>query len=87
MNNICQSCGMIMGSDEHGKNADGSISEDFCKYCYINGQFGKDETMEEMIESCISFRVNDNTYPNEGVARLMMMKEFPKLQRWSNKLV
>ena len=53
-NNVCQSCGMIMEEDEHG-----SISVDYCKYCFNDGKFGKDETMEEMIESCIPFWVNE----------------------------
>ena len=47
-NNVCQSCGMIMKESERGTNLDGSISEDYCKYCFTNGKFGKDETMEEM---------------------------------------
>ena len=36
---ICQSCGMPIGSkDDFGTNADGSINEDYCKYCYVNGE-------------------------------------------------
>lgn len=54
-NNVCQSCGMIMEENEQGTNSDGSISVDYCKYCFNDGKFGKDESMEEMIESCIPF--------------------------------
>lgn len=44
-NNVCQSCGMIMEENEHGTNLDGSISVDYCKYCFNDGKFGKDESM------------------------------------------
>lgn len=82
MNEICQSCGMIMTFNEHGKNADGSINNDFCKYCYIDGHFSKYETMEEMIDSCIPFRINDTDSPNAETARNQMMQTFPNLIRW-----
>lgn len=82
MNEIYQSCGMIMVSNEHGKDADGSINNDYCKYCYIDGQFSKDETMEEMIESCIPFRINDTDCQNAQTARNQMMQIFPNLKRW-----
>ena len=76
-NNVCQSCGMIMEEDEHG-----SISVDYCKYCFNDGKFGKDETMEEMIESCIPFLVNEEEGIDEELARQTMFSVFPKLKRW-----
>ncbi len=84
MNEICQSCGMIMNSNEHGTNADGTVNADYCRYCYQEGRFGKDETMEEMIESCIPFRINDTDCPDAESARNKMMKTFPVLKRWAN---
>lgn len=85
MNNICQSCSMQMGADDHGKNADGSVNEDYCKYCYPNGSFGKDETMEEMIESCIPFWIHDGDAKTPQEARKKMMALFPTLKRWKNR--
>lgn len=82
MNNICQSCGMVMDEHEYGTNLDKSSNKDFCKYCYINGKFGKDETMEEMIESCIPFRINEADCPNAETARKQMLQIFPTLKRW-----
>ena len=82
LNNICQSCGMIMSEKEYGKNEDGSICTEYCKYCFPNGKFGKDETMEEMIESCIPFWINDTDCKTEEDARRKMMKIFPELKRW-----
>lgn len=85
-NTICQSCGMKMSSDVYGKNADGSTNTEYCKYCYPNGSFSRDETMEEMIESNLSFldemnkESGRNLTPDE--ARAEMMKFFPTLKRW-----
>lgn len=79
---ICQSCGMPMEEGLFGQNADGSRNEEYCKYCYPNGAFSKDETMEEMIESCIPFLVGKD-FPDEETARKVMEEELPKLKRWS----
>lgn len=49
-NKICQSCGMPITSKEQlGKNKDGSMNIDYCKYCYENGEFIDKVTMEEYI--------------------------------------
>lgn len=55
-NKICQSCGMPITSNEQlGKNKDGSINTDYCKYCYENGEFIDKVTMEEYIEMCSKY--------------------------------
>ena len=50
---FCQSCGMPMNDDVYGTNADGSVNNDYCNHCYINGKFTSDVTMEEMIDFCV----------------------------------
>lgn len=82
MENVCQSCGMLMSPNDYGKNADGSVNKEYCKYCFPNGKFGKDETMEEMIESCIPFWLNDDDCKTKEDARNKMMNIFPNLIRW-----
>ena len=52
---FCQSCGMPLTEDVLGTNADGSKNEDYCMYCYKDGKFLQDCTMEEMIEHCAQF--------------------------------
>ena len=82
MERFCQSCAMLMGPEDRGKNADGSINADYCRFCFPDGKFGKDETMEEMIESCIPFWLNEDDCRTEDAARARMMKIFPTLKRW-----
>lgn len=79
---ICQSCGMHMRSSEYGKNADGSVNKEYCKYCYPNGQFSRKETMEEMAESCIPFLLEDGDCKTAEEARAKLLEELPKLKRW-----
>ena len=50
---FCQSCGMPLSEDVLGTNADGSKNEDYCMYCYKDGKFLQDCTMEEMIEHSV----------------------------------
>jgi len=79
---ICQSCGMaIEDASQFGTNANGSANRDYCHYCFVNGAFGVDEAMEDMIECCIQFRV-PNPYPDAETARAEMMRYFPSLLRW-----
>ena len=49
-----------------------------------SGKFGKDETMEEMIESCIPFWINNSDCKTAEDARNKMMEIFPNLKRWKN---
>lgn len=83
---ICQSCGMKMQPEVYGKNADGSPNSEYCKYCWVDGHFSKDETMEEMIESNLQFldemNKEDGTNLTPDEARAEMMKYFPSLKRW-----
>jgi hypothetical protein len=75
---------MPMGNTDemYGTNADGSKSQDYCEYCYVNGAFTSDSSMEEMIEFCVPHVVNANAGMSEGEARKMMEGFFPMLKRW-----
>lgn len=80
----CQSCGMPMGegNELYGSEADGSKNEDYCKYCYDQGAFTTDCTMEGMIEQCVPLMVSSNPDMSEEDARNMMLQFFPSLKRW-----
>ncbi len=52
---FCQSCGMPLTDEILGTNADGSKNEDYCIYCYRDGKFLQECTMEEMIGHCAQF--------------------------------
>ena len=85
---FCQSCGMPLSPEVLGTNADGSKNEDYCMYCYKEGRFTNDCTMDEMIEFCVQFvdEVNKNMPKpmTKEEYKEMMRSYFPKLQRWSS---
>ncbi len=81
---ICQSCSMPMTTDKmFGTNKDGDKNEGYCTYCYQNGKFTSDSTMEEMIEFCVKPCLDNGVYPDAETARSEMMKMFPNLKRWA----
>ena len=86
-NMCCQSCAMPFwdSKEAHGTNADGSVNADYCGYCYQDGEFTNDCTMEEIIELCVALRVShpdDEIKMSEGVAMDMMSSFIPTLKRW-----
>ncbi len=80
---LCQSCGMPMTlENQFGTNQDGSKCEEYCTYCYQNGDFSDKRTMDEMIEICIPFELQAGVYPDKETARNEMKKYFSTLKRW-----
>ena len=83
---FCQSCGMPLTEDVLGTNADGSKNEDYCMYCYKDGKFLQDCTMDEMIEYCSQFVDEVNKQMSKPVTKeeykQMMRGFFPMLKRW-----
>ena len=87
---FCQSCGMPLTEDVLGTNADGSKNEDYCMYCYRDGKFLQDCTMDEMIDHCAQFvgAVNEGLpqpiTKEEYIGQMKMY--FPHLKRWRKEL-
>ena len=80
---FCQSCAMPIGDDGlFGTNADGSVNEEYCKYCFKDGEFTSDMTMDEMMAFCIEKMTEIHTEIEKSEASTMMREVFPKLKRW-----
>lgn len=83
---FCQSCGMPLNDENKGTNADGSRNEDYCIYCYKDGKFTQDMTMEQMIDHCAQFTKEINMQSGQNLteeqAKEMMRQFFPHLKRW-----
>jgi len=74
---------MPMGTtaESHGTNADGSISEDYCKYCLEKGAFVSNCSLDEMIEVCVPHMIYTTDF-TENEARKMLREVLPTLKRW-----
>lgn len=81
---FCQSCGMPMGDTDElfGTEKDGTKSEDYCTYCYQNGDFTFHGSMDEMIEICVKPMTDSDPNMTEDSARAMMKGFLPTLKRW-----
>lgn len=80
---FCQSCGMPMQKEEdYGTETDGSRSEDYCVYCYKDGKFLADCTMEQMVDFCLKIGEDAGRYPDREQAKQQMLTYFPTLKRW-----
>lgn len=84
---FCQSCGMPLTDEVLGTNADGSKNEEYCIYCYKDGAFTGNFTMEEMAEYCSMFveEYNKNTGKSLTACEYKqeLLKYYPTLKRWS----
>ena len=80
---FCQSCGMPLGpGTSRGTEADGSANPDYCSYCYKDGKFTGEMTMEEMIDFCAPMMAQHNPGMSEDQAKVQMRQFFPMLKRW-----
>lgn len=84
---FCQSCGMPLSEEILGTNKDGSKNDVYCIYCYKEGAFTNDFTMEEMADFCSQFvdQYNKNTGQNltNEEYKQGLMQFFPTLKRWN----
>jgi transcriptional regulator with XRE-family HTH domain len=76
---ICQCCGMPLEDSIIGRNKDGSMNEDYCKWCYADGTYTYSD-MDDLIEVCVRNMVNENF--SEEEARSYLKIELPKLNYW-----
>ena len=83
----CQSCGMplenegIIGTDKNG-----SKNNDYCVYCYKDGAYLQDVSMEEMIDISLKHMkelFKDAPGFSEQDALDKMNSFFPNLKRWA----
>ena len=83
---ICQSCAMPLTDALLGTNADGSKSQDYCLYCYKDGCFTGNFTMEEMVKFCAQFvdEYNKNTgnVLSQEEYKDVLRQIYPNLKRW-----
>lgn len=79
---ICQSCGMPMQEEQYGTNQDGGRNDKYCCYCFKDGEFAQNCTMEEMADFCAGFEVEGGRAKTKEEAKEMLMQYFPTLERW-----
>lgn len=83
---FCQSCGMPLGEKLLGTNADGNKNKEYCIYCYKDGAFTGDFTMEQMAEFCAQYVDDYNKSTGQNLSheeyKQTLLQYFPNLKRW-----
>ena len=76
----CQCCGMPIEDDSIlGRDKDGTLNEEYCKWCYADGIYTYSD-MNELIDVCVKNMVNENF--TEEQARSYMAQMLPQLDYW-----
>lgn len=78
---ICQCCGMPLEDCNISKETDGGFNEDYCKWCYADGEYTYDN-MDDLIDFCAEHMSSDGVTPEQ--VRAYMKDMLPKLNYWKN---
>ena len=76
---ICQCCGMPLEDEIVGRDSDGFLNEDYCKWCYADGTYTY-SNMNDLIDVCVKHLVNEGF--TEEQARDHMKATLPTLDYW-----
>lgn len=76
---ICQCCGMPLEDSSISREKDGTFNEDYCKWCYSDGEFAY-KNREDLIEFCAGSMTNEK-FTEEQVRRYMAAL-LPTLKHW-----
>ena len=76
---VCQCCGMPLEDELIGRNQDGTLNEDYCKWCYADGEYTYSD-MDELINVCIPHMVKEGFSEEQACA--YMKETLPKLDYW-----
>ena len=76
---VCQCCGMPLEDSIIGRNRDGTLNEDYCKWCYADGTYTY-SSMDELVEVCVRNMVSESV--TEEQARAYLKETLPRLDYW-----
>ncbi len=84
MENICQSCGMIIGEgkSQFGTEVDGLYSKDYCVFCYSNGKFNHNINKEQMIDILTPSILEFDKDISIDEIKVVLDENLSKLKRW-----
>lgn len=76
---ICQCCGMPLEDEIISRDKDGTLNEDYCKWCYADGTYTY-SNMDDLIDVCVCHMVNESITQEQ--ARSYMKQLLPTLDYW-----
>lgn len=79
---FCQCCGMPLEDASISREMDGSFNEEYCKWCYTDGEFVY-KSLEELTDFLVEHLSNES-WPQEQV-RSYLKDQLPRLRHWQQK--
>ena len=77
---VCQCCGMPIDDDILGRDKDGTLNEDYCKWCYTDGKFAY-QSKESLLDYLVANMPNpDNA--DEKTRRNQFHLCLSQLKHW-----
>lgn len=76
---VCQCCGMPLEDEIIGRDRDGALNEEYCKWCYADGTYTYSD-MDDLIDVCVKHMVREDF--SEDRARSYMKELLPTLNYW-----
>lgn len=77
---ICQCCGMPLTDEVISREKDNSFNEDYCKWCYNDGEFVY-KNLDELLDFLAEHMSNESFPPEQ--ARKYFEEQLPKLKYWN----
>lgn len=77
----CQSCGMPLSKDAKGggTNADGTLSDKYCSYCWVDGKFTYEGNVKDFQEFCRTKMIEGG---HSRFISWLFTRGFSRLERW-----
>lgn len=76
---VCQCCGMPLEDELISREQDGSLNEDYCKWCYADGHYTYSD-MDDLIAVCVPHMTGEGF--SEEQARAYLKQTLPALDYW-----
>lgn len=76
---VCQCCGMPLEDEVVGHDSDGTLNENYCKWCYADGNYTY-SNMDDLIDVCVEHLAHEGF--TEEQARAHMKTMLPTLDYW-----
>ena len=76
---ICQCCGMPLDDSTISRETDGAFNEEYCKWCYADGQFAY-TSLSQLIDFLVEHFSSEQFPPEQ--ARAYYESQLPKLNHW-----
>lgn len=68
---------------DHGTSSDGTGSDDYCRFCFVDGRFTEPNiTMLAMVDKCAEILARQGGMSGPQ-ARALMAETIPRLKRWA----